>query len=88
MTQTKDTAKNLNIKLSEEVTKELRELCASVGITSSLTELVNKIIIGTNLNKKTKLAEEIKNERLRSEALKDPAVLAQLDEILKNRTKK
>lgn len=88
MSDTKREKKFVHVRLNEENTTDIKSVCAEVGRDDVQAELVNRIVASVSKGKKLKLAQEIQSEDLRAKALKDPKIMAQLDEIIKTNNKK
>lgn len=88
MSENNKEKKHIHVRLSQQNSEDIRAICSEIGRADLNAELVNKIISSVPKSKKIKIAEEIKLAELRESALKDPAVMAKLDELIKNNIKK
>lgn len=88
MSENNKEKKHIHVRLNQQNSDDVRAICAEIGRADLNAELVNKIVSSVPKSKKFKIAEEIKLAELRESALKDPAVMAKLDELIKNNIKK
>lgn len=88
MSDVKNDKKFVHLRLNEKNSADIVSICAQIGREDVHSELTNRIVASVSKEKKLKIAQEIQTEDLRAKALKDPKIMALVDEAIRNNYKK